>query len=186
MAKEKYLSNNAKERKNLFNTMTKKHRVIEVAKDVLYLIKAKKVNVLSGSWLCIFHSATCEACAIGACFLSIVNKINKLDIGNSEKEFSLREIYCHLIKVFSKQQIILIENSFECGSGGLRINGYNGKLKFNQLVIGRGVYNELKDTKISYDLLNKAISFGRNYQKSEDRLVAIMKNIIKNNGVFKP
>jgi hypothetical protein len=41
-------------------------------------------------------------------------------------------------------------------------------------------------SKKDLELLNSAINFGRGFGDDEERLLAIMKNIVKNKGTFKP
>jgi len=109
---------------------------------------------------------TCRVCALGACFLSVIKLDNKFlgswrDLIRAGEEISDR-----LGDFFDMDQLKLIENAFELGRGWFTSDGSVNRLE------GLDV--------------TRAVQFGERYDKDENRLKAIMKNIIKNGGTFKP
>jgi hypothetical protein len=108
----------------------------------------------------------CEVCALGACFLSIVGITDKFEINrnnvNSYNEIEFERIEKHLKKVFTSREMALIETAFEG-------------------VVIRDEYILENDQAV-----RRAKDFACQYADNKDRLRAIMKNIIKNNGKFCP
>lgn len=105
----------------------------------------------------------CKVCALGACFISAVAVDNKWDfekedITDSYSDFQLNE---RLSKIFTRDQMGLIEAAFECADHGMFVN------------------TDLKK-------YNAAVAFGKKFKTPRSRLKAIMENIIENNGIFKP
>jgi hypothetical protein len=169
--------------------MTKAQVRVEVAKDVIRSLRL--LTVRNGVYFkpagslelvnSIVSSSTdskrvaqklkngCEVCALGACFLSSVRLTNKWEFEGFEEHWTgpeqVRAVEREVLeeklhKIFTPFQIDLIETAFE---------EYNcTNLASDRNVIGR------------------AISFGSKHYDSTSRLRAIMKNIIKNNGTFKP
>jgi hypothetical protein len=110
----------------------------------------------------------CRVCALGGLVVActLLNNHTKLS-DLSDDFFNLgetisegRKIVNGLNKVFSRSQLILIELAYEHGLG-----------YFNGGDAGSST---------------AAINFGGKYDSEEKRLVAIMKNIVKNKGTFKP
>ena len=171
--------------------LTKAEIRIAIAKDVIAQIKAKKYKPTQGTWVAdenqsydqwLYDNALdckvdvrdytnnikkCNVCALGSLFVSAVNKYNNV-YGtywsvSAEEVFNIDNEYSEspLLRYFTLNQLQLIEFTFERGLG----------------VIG------LED---DHPMVEKANTFFLKYSKSKDRLVAIMKNIIKNKGTFKP
>lgn len=112
----------------------------------------------------------CDVCALGACFLSYIrlhNKVTFEEIVDSYEGDYLSPgstfIITKLKKVFSPEQIDLIECAFE-----------------------RSVFNRTVKNTFTTKRRDKAIEFGSRYLDDKERLRAIMKNIVKNNGKFVP
>jgi hypothetical protein len=115
----------------------------------------------------------CEVCAKGGLFISAIRKFDDFRIQNSildtwqDKNYSddrgpLNDgglVTSHLRKFFGKEQLELIEYAFE--------QGYNGNPR---------------NTKLAY----KAMIFGKGFTLDEERMLAILKNIIANRGEFVP
>jgi hypothetical protein len=141
-------------------------------------------------------NANCECCAQGALFLSCTlynNKVQLSDFSYDDdgKYISSnigRAIYHNfkitngLNRIFTRRQLVLIEIAFERGAGF-----------FN--------WDKSSQLKIPVTLVEKAIEFCNKYyirenhrvsdgfqadKNQKDAMVAIMKNIIKNNGTFIP
>lgn len=117
------------------------------------------------------NDAKCEVCGIGACFISLVNLGDNIStntmIGKRRSFYngiSDRTMRILLRKVFSSNQLTLIESAFEKNT------------THNDTVSGYEIYDEKVD----------AACFGDQYISDAARLKAIMKNIIKNKGTFKP
>ena len=143
-------------------------------------------------------NATCDCCALGGMMLSCTlfnNKENVSDwtdhfenLGVSVEESDSR-IKNGFKQIFSKSQLELIEIAFETG------DGYNcfdheyvkkhtdGRLYLDYYDDG---FNE--DNVLSKPEIKKyyAVQFGKKYESDDDRMIAIMKNIIKNKGEFNP
>lgn len=119
----------------------------------------------------------CNVCALGALMVSSVRKKNNLFYSQyymSVKPHNQHDGYGSVLtKVFSLKQIILIENAYEMGTGA-----YNTSPNIGYGLLG--CYK--KDDRI----LQKAIAFGKAYEDDTERMEAILKNIIKNKGSFKP
>jgi len=169
--------------------LTKAQIRVEVAKDVIRSLKL--LDVMTGVYFkpkgtlelvnSIVSSSPdskvaaqklkkdCKVCALGACFLSSIRLTNKWEFGKFEEHWTgpaqVRAVEREVLeeklhKIFTPFQIDLIETAFE---------EYNCTNRANdRSVIGR------------------AMSFGSKHYDSSSRLRAIMKNIIKNNGTFKP
>lgn len=120
--------------------------------------------------------ATCSVCGIGACFASLVNIGDNVLASEAFNTFSLvgnEDIKDHrmrplLRKVFPSEQLSLIECAFEMSSG----------FDDDDDIVSDD--DELDEKK------TKAKKFGKRYKNDKNRLKAIMENIIKNKGTFKP
>jgi hypothetical protein len=108
-------------------------------------------------------------CALGACLLSTTKFKNKLNFGDVDSLCSNSDSWKLLRGVFSHSQINMIEYAFEASHHGARV--------------GEDYFGD--NVKFNYDERVKCISFGRSFYSDSDRIVAIMKNIIKNKGTFK-
>ena len=191
-----------------FSKLSKKDKKITICQDVINQIKTKKIAVTQGTYFTLPVSndlsktegkelqtilketkEPCEACAIGSIFLcdiikrdnfavksEHVDQMHEFDwVGSkmvakvSKTEIDIRsdEMVDKMSDYFSELELRLIETAFE-----------------------REVITDV-DRKLTdedgwdTDLALKAISFGDRYEKDENRLIGIMKNVIKN-GEFKP
>lgn len=202
---EPTLSAAFKKRNAAFKAATKAGKRVMIAKDVLAQLKAEKIIAQRGSWAIIkadkpinyedevcniidAKGTTCTCCALGSMMISEIRMNDRLivdavDADRDEDSETLSlwhsvgdvdsyaddEMYNEdrLRSYFSEEQIALIENAFEQGSGE-----YSCSYTTDHLDID--------------DELIVAEEFGDRYENPEDRLVAIMKNIIKNKGTFVP
>ena len=117
---------------------------------------------------------TCSVCALGGIFYSIIAINNKFKVdvidqeeGQVNDSLDSYKIKKRIRKLFSNYQMGLIETAFE-GEDFLPENCVNGKLSDNK-------YDELTRAKDFYDIITP-----------DKRIIKIMKNIIKNEGKFKP
>lgn len=156
-----------------------KKRVI-IAKDVIMRLKTENLVAETGILVgLVSDNATfenslknflnadiesCEVCAKGALFCSLIGRINKFsikDINSESGNDESNKIHKELKKYFSIEQLDLIEIAFEGDS-------YLG-------------------TQLDDDIIDAAQDFYYEYEDdSNNRLIAICENIIKNKGEFKP
>ena len=133
----------------------------------------------------------CEVCAMGACLMSITKFENKLkfgDIGSSMEQLKNDKTKELFASIFSPEQLLLIERAFEGNLGGttvgVNIFGLREGDFFNQIEKCHDFYTKFninpKDTATS-----KKISELRKLSE-EKRLIAIMRNLIRNKGTFIP
>ena len=113
----------------------------------------------------------CDVCALGACFLSYVRLYDKIQVSSlvQSYDFGLKsdKLVSILNVCFSLEQRNLIESAFELNR------------------MDEGIYGT-KHIYAAEDAVDYAIEFGKQYEDPKERLRAIMKNIIKNNGQFCP
>lgn len=163
--------------------MTDKEKsVVAIAKDVLKTIN--KRNIKSESYYCqvpyeqqankLFSSngnaqkhiptieKFCQVCAIGTCFLSFIKLYNNIKLKDINNDRSMMVDY--LSQFFDERQLDLIEIAFERSLNYTKTN-----IQYNEL-----------------ELYYRAKLFGQKYIKDHNRIKAIMLNIIKNKGWFRP
>ncbi len=115
------------------------------------------------------ENKTCKVCARGALFLTTVAKYNDFSeklstivstTGTMQSSYrGDNTIDGRLMKIFDSYQIALIECAFEQGCNGSML--------------------------LSTDF-QMARDFGYRHELDEDRLIAILLNMLQNNGIFKP
>jgi hypothetical protein len=120
----------------------------------------------------------CSCCALGGMFMSctLYNNNTTVDnlyyagdaIGNVLYDDNPEHLSNGLNKFFSVAQLRLIEQTFEG----------------NQGVVNSGMDDNTGEIVDKYSPESEA--FYTKYKKPKDRLIAIMQNIVKNNGTFKP
>ena len=176
-------------RKNIpFAKLSKAQQRVKVAKDVLVQLKKKKYIADTGAYIdgidlknaglrnednikSNFRKIkACKCCALGSCLLSITKFKDTLTIGDvSAGKYVFYDNAKKIFKMFSPHQLLLIENSFEGKSEG------DGSSRIGYTVFMANTTFEEKE---------KCRSFYLKYPDAELRLVAIMKNIISNKGLF--
>jgi hypothetical protein len=180
-------------RNKKFKAATAAQKRVLIAKDVIAQIKAKRLKARTGTWVNpVFRDGrdmdafekfdektssvrelflekkipACECCALGAMFMSCTlynNKTTVADLLDETMDFELivrsknNSFSNGLTQFFPKPQLKLIEAAFEGEYGAFQ-----------------DVCNDKTD--LWYDTL----------PNDTKRLIAIMQNIIKNNGTFKP
>ncbi len=173
----------------IFKKATKAQKRVMIAKDVLAQIKDKRYSALQNSWVVARYKygfmpdnesgvqelfahkkiKHCKVCALGGLFMSCINLNNStthadfsVESENIGKMIWKNEKFSNgLDKFFTKLQLRLIEFYFECGEG----------------------FFSAPNLCVHYD---RAELFYNKYPNHKNRLKAIMKNIIKNNGTFVP
>jgi len=194
-----------------FNRLSNKRKRIEIAKDIIAQIKDKRLVVKAGDWGAVvsrqknpfegdlrdFFSRPefdhCEVCAIGALMVSHVrfcddfsfcaysNRTLLADNGNEK-------IFGKLIKIFGNA-FYLIEIAFELGCGSFMYPPYAyGDHDDNTLYASANRYNRLmKNSNTKFlEQAKRAVEFGKRYITERNRMLAIWKNIIDNDGEFTP
>jgi hypothetical protein len=128
---------------------------------------------------------TCTVCALGSLLLAEIAMNNefKCKLNDLDNKF-LSSIDKRLIKYFDRRQLALIEVAFELESHLYDLctifevdedydyDYYNGDCDISEYVIDKEYH--------------RAVRFGEKYSDDSKRLMAIMKNIVKNEGTFKP
>lgn len=193
-----------------------RQRAVKVAEDVIQSVKGLDVNqgsfidiYLDNETAQLFDTLTdskqqaallqqneCEVCALGACLISTVKLYNKFTFTSNAFDHIFpdeNDLFSRLIgDVFTPLQLVQIEQAFEEGNGFF---GYN-RGEDNIDAFGEGAdpdedgrWSSLGLNRQNPDVIaavKKAISFGRHYPDPTSRLVAIMKNIKRNDGEFRP
>lgn len=177
---------------------------VEIAKDALALLASEKIQPESGKYFSIYFGETiwegddvkstfttlieesgeCEVCALGAMMLATTLRKNELTYLDLRKLAYTEKSQQMLLTVLTPIQMALIEASFE-GS-------------YNNETLLEDVYEDCSAIRIAKKLGDNAITrlsntnelacrtFYYNYRDQESRFIAIMENIINNQGVFIP
>ena len=169
-----------------FNSLPKAVQRQKVAADAILQIKKNVYQAKMGCWIELDLEVTpqegeqvqdkltpknikeCHVCGLGALMVSAVRLKNSLKVpkyGEFEEISTCADddgFGTVLRKIFTNSQIELIEIAFELGDGW-----YKSYYSSNPLAL-------------------KAVEFGERFEKADDRLLGIMKNIIANKGTFKP
>ena len=173
-------------RNKLFEQASPAQKRVLIAKDVINLIKSGKITPMTGEWVYPSYKdesddesfqktflkgnvEDCECCALGSMMLSCtlfknkvkVNEVNGGALDYPNLAHGHRKDVMGFRGVFPDDQCKLIEIAFECGYG---------------------YYGPGNDGQIS----DRAVKFGNKYRTERKRLLAIMNNIVKNKGTFKP
>lgn len=178
-----------------FSKLSKPEKRVAIAKDVLEQLKLKIYTADSGRYVAYLRFIDtenypgknediktnfdkiqhCYVCAMGACLMSatkFANKLNFSDIGSTIGDLRNEKVKKLFSSIFDPKQLLMIEIAFEGDT--MRENAYR---------IGYEIFNVDNDN----DLRHSCHKFYRRYEENdEERLIAIMKNIIKNKGEFKP
>lgn len=165
--------------KKQFDKLSVVNKRIAVAKDVIEQVEEKKFVPESGTYVMFVNAyneginhttdiqkqlktaVQCRVCALGASVVSLCRLNGNLK-ANHTQDISSCAMRHFLETVFSIETVCLIENAFETSTGFYTSSA------------------------VSYTDKEKARSFGYKYNTLQKRLIAIMKNIIKNKGEFKP
>lgn len=184
-------------RNKLWKKSTPKQKRVLIAKDVIEQLNSCKMEASSGTWINIYDSVTvashhyryfgeklgrvglrecilsekettCRVCGIGSLMVSAILFKNTMTVSDYEKQ-KLDYIMIdrehvgdklRIRKIFTTAQLKLIEIAFEMGGG------YYTRLVSKEQ--------------------ERAVKFGKQCINEHDRLIAIMENIIENDGTFKP
>lgn len=160
--------------------MRKHEMCVKIAKDVLAQLRLQRYKANPGEYVYIpwldhidmtdrekrdesfkdlfkiNKNITCQICAIGAAFVSLVNIENKCSVSNMLERYNM---WARLGKYFKPLTLCLMESAFE------------------------GKVIDQRDP--SRELIKQAVAWGKQYHNDTDRLRVIMLNIIRNKGDFK-
>lgn len=181
----------AKNRK--FWALGKRAKRVAIAKDIISQISKGKIKPKKGSYgilpeapeengkldeFLAGQKRPCKACALGSCMISLVNLGDRVEISDVVQKSWIGDVFCdqldddkmrtYLTEIFRPNQLVLIESAFEKRSFAGDDNQEGCTLDHDN------------------DQVIEAISFGRVHGDPTDRLIAICKNIVKNEGTFKP
>lgn len=176
-----------KEKNEEFAGMSKVQKRIAIAKDVISQIRAKKFKATPGTYCELKTSQKklklsgsvelqtlleegainkCNVCALGGIFMSKVSLGNKFNLNSRYDKIQTHidddEMISNLRGIFSELELRTIEYAFEGGD-------------INSSFLGKPMHFHAR-----------LRSYSKVYKKSEDRLLAIMENIINNKGKFVP
>lgn len=122
----------------------------------------------------------CNVCALGGMMLSYIRKYDNFGMGVFHRhDFGLERVHItnQLEKFFNSQQLDLIESAFEVPGTASARKSYALNIKLEEESVH-------KDE--DWILKQKARLFGAQHVTPRKRLRAIMLNVIKNKGTFKP
>jgi hypothetical protein len=177
------------------NKRTRQKRV-RIASDAIAQIKAKKLIPARDGYCNIYtivnddtqlnkaikaNKARCEVCALGSLLIADVIKNNHLTIDEASN-YGFDEINSRLANIFDTKTLMILEFLFEDTSAGALYNLIDQEI---------GSYSDIKDEYYfaSATFTDKEIDLYNYYSKSlpsdsEDRLLILLRNIVRNDGEF--
>lgn len=194
----KKIENEIARRNEIWKNASAQERRILVCKDVISRIKSGQFQPETGKFAsltiqdkedkdsvqaCVISKEPCECCALGGMLLSTISYKNRVTIKDwvnvsygghleSPNEFN----YFGIAQVFTKAQLKKIEQAFEGFSG---LYGPTSEVDFCCDEDEVKACNAPKEEKA-------IMSFYLKYTDPKARMIAIMNNIIRNNGLFLP
>ena len=199
----KRLRKRIKDRERRFKAATPAGKRVMIAKDVLEQLDTRWLKARRNSWLIsesnlltdhyitehtkntdlqeeILKLPSCTACAVGAMFACAVRRADDLTLEDMRykspdgsyvspyADFGWDGLVRYLSRWFSYGQLKMIEHAFERGSGGSGLSD-----------------EEFSDPDFMINH-NASVVFGSKFVNDTERMVAIMQNIIKHKGEFRP
>ncbi len=184
---------------------------VAVAKDVLKSLKLSEMEASRGSFvqskfdvrnMIVDNDSkktaqelkkVCNVCALGACLLSTVALTNEFNFderlySSGIIDLSGPVVFKRLNQIFPKEQLYLIENAFEFGNGWLSNFDPNDSSGAGTFLTDRSGITFKQAMKLEPER-QRAVRFGLKYpdwNEANERLAAIMRNIVRNKGTFKP
>lgn len=158
-----------------FKEMSRSEKRVQIAKDVLKQVAAKKFRPTEGEYLdsvyldlddafvdaqkALIAVPSCDVCAIGSVFCAVAMRADKVELYYGSMDGP--EMVAYLRPYFSEEQLRLMECAFE---------------------------GALMDTWcfIPEEETDRAEKMYKKYRSVTARLVAVMENVIANDGTFKP
>jgi hypothetical protein len=131
----------------------------------------------------------CTVCALGACFLSHVKLYNKFKIddnltggpsGDGHAYVHSDDMFELLHKSLGVKNMVLIESAFECGAC---LTHHAGQITDEP---DWDEFSKSIEKVVTQEEIRAAVEHGRSISDPADRLKAIMRNLIKNDGEYTP
>lgn len=178
-----------------FKKLTAAEKRVRIAKDVIDALNTKRITANRGGYILpskgegdLFENAAldtqvrdafstvkhCEVCALGGIFVAAVERFDRIKIKNlnympimrgntnTVSDLNLHHFENYLYKFFSRKQLAMIEMAFE---------------DLHTLVDVPAISDEEEDA---------IFKFSYRFKTAKNLMIAIMENIIKNKGTFKP
>lgn len=177
------LARRFRDRNRRFKKLTVSQQRIKIIKDVISYLQTRKLRATPGTYVKLVgydgeispddqvHTLTdrapCEVCGIGSLFVSAVTLKNKFKVSDlsygryvdiKDGDLNNHTLRDYLRRWFNENQLQLIETAFE-QSWGYAV-GVSGQ--------------------------DSAVDFGVKYTNAKKRLLAILNNMLENNGKFVP
>lgn len=207
LSKTELLFNRIQQNNEKFKNATKAQKRVLIAKDVLEWLDVNLIRPENGSYVrrsdykkdidydyekhdktqlnkTILEGGSrnsCYVCGVGALFVGAVMRYDNIcngDFNGNCSDINIGiggliefddELVDYLSKYFTRRQIALVEVAFEVE------DYFDSDEPFNSSFAC-----------LSDEAASKASNFGMQYKENKQRLIAIMKNIIKNDGQFIP
>lgn len=202
--------NRVEEANGAFERMSPEQKRVQIAQDVLDHLATKRVIAAHGQFLSagnyfvadrtqserelrdiMREAPVCRACALGSLMLATLERADDFKAGDLA-DFKTRgrddgariydeDVVPYLARFFDMKTIGKAEVAFEAGVGAIRTDLAPGTFyrpKFSDII-----------TKDEYDVAKAyglAVAKKDEYDFNAKRLTAIMRNIVRNNGDFKP
>lgn len=179
-----------------FREATPSEKRVMIANDVIAFIQAKTIkpeNMVyskpnkglkqSEDIQCNLDTLKCTCCALGGLVVGMIKYTNEAKVSDLSGETydddgNEISVYSRLKKYFSSSQLVLIENVFE---NWIAVHDW-GHWSFN----GKFEPKRADEDKIG-TLINEVHENQTLFPKNPaDRMIAIMENIVRNKGTFKP
>lgn len=191
-----------KREKDEYKRMSAAQKRVAIAKDVIAQINCEAYQPTAGTYVSLAPSdkaksdgkslqdlwnkptdqmldegmLQCSVCAKGAMFMSHIRKdSDSCKVGQAQDGQHEPNIEERLTDVFSEKQLDLIEAAFEQSGSYYANNHAETSEKYSE---DKGEYYTGR--------AGKAEKFGERYSEDQERLVGIMRNIIRNDGTFVP
>lgn len=186
-----------------FKSSSKAQKRVLIAQDVIDRINLKQYKASNGNWLSVYEAenykeqfqtavienkVTCQCCALGGLMASCVVFKNDLTVEQTEYKSDYCDIFASeddvigIKGIFETKQLELIELAFEKGKGFYKLDSKENKEDVESGWLDERQIINLKKKPKAKD----AIAFGKRFRSPKQRLLAIMENIVKNKGEFKP
>lgn len=174
-----------------FDRMSPRQKRVQIAKDVLFGLKSKRLTAFPGTYFLTdaqmepekefseaIEGQRCDVCALGGLFVCAVDRMDDLKVyETNDGDPNQRKMHDYLAPIFDREQLMLIENAFErreindSDDFGMAYDIYSGEYS--------------KDTRLD-KLRQRALVFNKGVASGRERMERIMRNIVRNGGVFKP
>ena len=204
MKKVKNIQEEISRRNEIWKAASKKERAVLVAQDVLDRLSDGQIIAEQQIWLnfadtcsynetvplqeCVLGGEKCNCCAQGALMMGLIGWRNRVDSSSLNRRGALEpgdDGQFNLNDIFSATQQEMIEQAFEDGYGQNGFNWDDDNLDYLEDVDEIKAALKCKNTKSDERNLRIRL-FHRSFKTEKDLMRGIMKNIIKNEGVFIP